>query len=1696
MPLGELLRIVGVVDGYVKNNSQTMKFLELAFKEYDIDFKDVTIIACSDPDTETKDITPEYLQQTFRDELKHVGPFDILIPFGNNALCSTGITKQAKGINSHRRKIIDHDGMKVCATISPHLVMREPQNEDEFFSDLAFAVYGANEPTIVIRDLETPEDFDELIASARRTGKCAYDYECVLGDTRVTLHTGEIVQLDSLTKPAFIQGCMVHNNLPCAKDVASTRLVSKGVKPCWKITPQRGVPLTGSAGHPVLTQRGTVVIEDLQTTDFVYTKTSNHDYREAELSDMWFEFVGWYIAEGCRSVENNGKGSVVLSVCEQEYTEHIRHLIPETNLEWVTKTNNTLILSLVQTGRAPDGAYYKNQAKQLLKQLGLFGCYAYEKFLPKEVLQSSNRQLSILLRAMFTGDGHVMKDRRGVTYTTTSKRLAEEIILVLASRFGILTRLQESEDTRKESYKRVYMLQLTSTDAQLFADKIGFFGRKQQELEDVLSAVQGRQRRGHLKRKESASGFEAVPIRNIVYAGEHEVWDISVPETKWFVGNGIVIHNTTGLNPDKDVVVSAAFCTGETKGDAKISWFWAPYDKLKPRFDQTTIEDHRKKLRTLFANARTTIDFIGHNANFDDWNTEVLIGERFEGSTFDTMILKWSYDNVRPHGLKESVAKYLGIPEYDKEFSDRVKAIKKRRGNNLTHEEDFFVLKWLGVEPNVKIRTFKKKGEVRTYTWPETVDKGTATYAMCEFATIREYNAKDAVYTLMLFDLLGPRIEDENLGFSCDFRHTIAKEFMRMEQRGQFFDLETAIAMEEEAQEIEDRVKKELLEEVARVSTPRPGTKTDEFNPGSNPDILWVLFGDLGKVPIIDRRKTMFANRLDKESLDKICDKVERNVYGDFSEVRDMLRSGEFEYLLAQEFLEEEFVRITGEQGITLVYENKLLGLGNLAYDPVAVSLKTGEPGAGKTNLLLMQHQKVEPFINLLLMYRKVNKIRKTFLCKIMKSLDAEGLTRTSYKATGTDSGRGSSSGNYNAQNFPKFTRGIIRPRKGKKFLEMDLKAAEVRMLAAYCQDPELLKAIYAEDTHRAVGAIIFGCKPEEVTSDQRKAGKAQPLYSKILTPTGWTTMGDVQIGDPIIDKNGEPYAVLGKYPQGIRKVYRVTFNDNSYVDADANHLWEVDMWKEQARLRNHVLNTEELLEYGLTRWECSHRTKEARFCIQRPQVIEFEKQHNLIGAYALGAMLGDGNFRSLTFCYAKTDAEMLKHVNDSLNGRFVAQETKNLGTTIIAKIYTDGLHLFTSYLNKLGLQNATGEKKFIPDSYFYTSSEERLEMLRGLMDTDGSISKKAGQCDFANKSLKLVEQVRDLVLSFGGSCAEISHRMSSYKLADGSKKYCGLTHRLGFTMPLEYNPFRLKRKADLFAQLRKKQPKAKYIHNVEFLKYTSTCCIQTSSPTKTYITDGYTVTHNTTVFLTIYGGGADKLARFLGIEVSTAQTIIDNFKARFNGMTSWMSEQVSIAKTAPYYIYTPWGTRRTTKNILSNDKKTISKYERIATNSPIQGGAGELCFYYGCEIMAEARRRGYSDWFNLVNQFDWAGTVHDSLMFEVDEDLIWRINERWETNAKGEQEFKYEVAGPIWDMVKEIIDRTVDIPPLDTVRFEFDVELNDYWSCKPDLKKALDSSSNPEEKFLWELIKPELAEDEDKKELAEFFDEEEVVDF
>ena len=821
---------------------------------------------------------------------------------------------------------------------------------------------------------------------------------------------------------------------------------------------------------------------------------------------------------------------------------------------------------------------------------------------------------------------------------------------------------------------------------------------------------------------------------------EFEIIDIYTPEQVYELlaeakETGICAYDweTTDKDPAKltTIPVTCAFATGKIVNGKYIVYFVQFYDKLKPCFTEEEENALVDAFDAFFTQAGETFDLVGHNICFDDWITEEWLQHKIFGSTYDTMIEKWSYNNIRPHGLKETVAKYLGIPEYDKVMDENVKEIKARRGKLLTHPDDFLSLEFAGIDPVKTEKVTKKNGITVTYKWPDKtiLDKGFCAYAMLPREILREYNAKDALYTLLLHKFFKPRIDDEDLQVSCDFRHRIGKYTLRAEQRGLPLNQKVNREYDKELELLDKQTLFQLKEMVGEV----PGCEdlVDDFNPNSSEQVSKVVFGSTAKVPLISRKP--LYREFKKESVDRIIDKVEFLVYGDYSVIKDMIRNDEFDYEIAKEVLDAEYRQQSKDWNSQLHYEDKLLGLGGLGYDPVSVSKKTQQPGTGKVSLLLLQNQKQSDFLNLILMYRKVTKLRSTFIQKLFKTVDRFGVSRTHYNIVGTDSARISSSGNYNAQNFPKYIRGQLHARPGYYLLSCDLKAVEVRVLAAYCKDEGLLKAIYAEDTHKTVASIIFNVPFEAVTDDQRGAGKI-------------------------------------------------------------------------------------------------------------------------------------------------------------------------------------------------------------------------------------------------------------------------------------------------------------------------------------------------------------------VVFLTLYGGGAEKLAKFLNKPVSEAQDIINKFLSRFPDIKKFIESQHRDAKEAPYCVYTAWGTRRSVKNILSNDREVAAKFERISVNSPIQGSAGELGLWYACEFMDLCAREGWFSYIGEDNLVNFVATVHDEITFEIHESLISFTEEEYE--EKGKIKIKQHISGPAWDVFNEAVGQTVPYPPLDEVLFEFDAAITKCWAGEPNLHKALESSKNPEEKFIWTLIKGNTGQykDDEQKEFEDEF--------
>ena len=114
-------------------------------------------------------------------------------------------------------------------------------------------------------------------------------------------------------------------------------------------------------------------------------------------------------------------------------------------------------------------------------------------------------------------------------------------------------------------------------------------------------------------------------------------------------------------------------------------------------------------------------------------------------------------------------------------------------------------------------------------------------------------------------------------------------------------------------------------------------------------------------------------------------------------------------------------------------------------------------------------------------------------------------------------------------------------------------------------------------------GVAYMLAHKDTYNGDDMGLGKDQPLDAKILTPCGWTTMGEIKVGEGIVGSDGNTYPVTGVYPQGVRKVFRVTFQDGASTECGANHLWSVNSFvRLQLGFPWNTLKTRHLKDVGL----------------------------------------------------------------------------------------------------------------------------------------------------------------------------------------------------------------------------------------------------------------------------------------------------------------------------------------------------------------------------------------------------------------------------------------------------------------------------------------------------------------------------------
>lgn len=374
--------------------------------------------------------------------------------------------------------------------------------------------------------------------------------------------------------------------------------------------------------------------------------------------------------------------------------------------------------------------------------------------------------------------------------------------------------------------------------------------------------------------------------------------------------------------------------------------------------------------------------------------------------------------------------------------------------------------------------------------------------------------------------------------------------------------------------------------------------------------------------------------------------------------------------------------------------------------------------------------------------------------------------------------------------------------------------------------------------------------------------GKAMPLNSLVLTPLGYKTMGEIEVGDMVIGGDGKPHKVIGTFPQeGLRPIYKVYFSNGEVVECDIEHLWNVNTYYQRTRktyLRGSgrknckryfnpdysfkTWSLREIIDRGIIK-EFPNGKQTYVFKVPHVKPIEFEYREVPVDPYLVGYYIGDGCYSTSEITVGCEDFDNTFENLSSLPGVELSichrlDVTKH-GILIIGDTRKRLLPLFPA--------GVKSDKKTIPDIYLYNDINTRLSVLQGLLDTDGTVDKKRGGVLYTTKSQKLAEQVRFLVRSLGGE-ANIGTKKAKYK-KDGVVVDCGVCYNIyiSFDTNTQFRLFRLDRKQTL-VRYRDKYQEMTYITKVEYDREDYAKCILVDSDEHTYVTDGLIVTHNTSV--------------------------------------------------------------------------------------------------------------------------------------------------------------------------------------------------------------------------------------------------------
>ena len=356
-----------------------------------------------------------------------------------------------------------------------------------------------------------------------------------------------------------------------------------------------------------------------------------------------------------------------------------------------------------------------------------------------------------------------------------------------------------------------------------------------------------------------------------------------------------------------------------------------------------------------------------------------------------------------------------------------------------------------------------------------------------------------------------------------------------------------------------------------------------------------------------------------------------------------------------------------------------------------------------------------------------------------------------------------------------------------------------------------------------------------------RGKGKAHPYDQIVYTPEGKKLWGEIKVGDFLYGDDGNLTRITDIPFDDYAPIYEVELASGHKIRCSEGHLWKVNSHCRGVK----VLSTKELLYLYKRPRKTSKRNPlgiELDCSIPVSKGVDFSYKPTKIDPYTFGLLLGDGSFRNpkvvetAQFTSANEDFEVYKNY---VPYNWVKHRSKK---------YSYGLIIpgFGEYLKEVGLHYKKSEDKYIPKEYLYNSRVVRINLLKGLLDSDGTVTN--GKIELVLSSRKMIEDVKWLCMSLGINVTKERIKHTWYYGKDRNKIPCLDAYRLSIFSDIPL--FNLPRKLKLWNNRSKSNySRSKYIGNkivnIKYIGEQKAKCVTVDNDSHCYLIDDFIVTHN-----------------------------------------------------------------------------------------------------------------------------------------------------------------------------------------------------------------------------------------------------------